>query len=68
MKKINPCLTLESSGDISEVGNTTTNNQDLALRVLMLAHKSEDGTGIVECLLLIGSAGVLACEQHLILM
>jgi hypothetical protein len=52
--------TLEGRRDVGEVGNTTTDEEDLALGVLgSTEHKVEDGTGVVESLSLGGSTRVL---------
>lgn len=51
---------LECGGDICEVGNATTDEQNLTLRVLRSAeHEVKDGTGVVEGLGLSGSTRVL---------
>jgi hypothetical protein len=53
--------TLESGGDVGEVGNTTTDEQDLALGVYgSTEHEVKDGSGVVEGLGLGGSTRVLA--------
>jgi hypothetical protein len=53
--------TLESRGNVGEVGNTTANEEDLALLVLgSTEHEVEDGAGVVESLGLRRSTRVLA--------
>ena len=53
--------TLEGRGNIGEVGNATTDEQDLALRVLRRTeHEVKDGSCVVEGLCLCGSTRVLA--------
>lgn len=53
--------TLEGGGDVGEVGNTTTDEQDLALRVHGgTEHEVKDGSGVVEGLSLGGGTRVLA--------
>ena len=53
--------TLEGGGNVGEVGNTTTNEEDLALGVHgSTEHEVEDGSGVVEGLGLGGSTRVLA--------
>lgn len=59
--------TLEGRGDVCEVGNTTTNEEDLALGVLGSAdHEIQDGLGVVEGLRLGGSTRVLTVVGELI--
>jgi hypothetical protein len=58
--------TLEGAGNVGEVGNTTTDEEDLALGVERgTQHQVEDGTGVVESLSLGGSAGVLSVVSKL---
>ena len=53
--------TLEGGGDVGEVGNTTTDEEDLALGVHgSTEHEVKDGSGVVEGLGLGGSTRVLA--------
>lgn len=58
--------TLEGRGDVGEVGNTTTDEEDLAVGVGGGAqHQVEDRAGIVEGLGLGGSTGVLTVVGEL---
>jgi hypothetical protein len=58
--------TLECRCDIGEVGNTTTDEQDLALFVLRSAeHEVEDSAGVVEGLSLGGGTRVLTVVGEL---
>lgn len=58
--------TLEGGGNVGEVGNTTTDEEDLAVGVDGRAqHQVEDGTGVVEGLGLGGSTGVLTVVGEL---
>jgi hypothetical protein len=53
--------TLEGGGDVGEVGNTTTDEQNLALGVHgSTEHEVKDGSGVVEGLSLGGGTRVLA--------
>ena len=53
--------TLEGRGNVGEVGNTTTNEENLALGVHgSTEHEVKDGSSVVEGLGLGGSTGVLA--------
>jgi hypothetical protein len=59
--------TLESGGDVGEVGNTTTDEENLALGVLRSTeHKIEDSASVVEGLSLSGSTGVFTIIGKLV--
>lgn len=59
--------TLECAGDVGEVGNTTTNEEDLALVGQGSAeHEIEDGAGVVVGLRLGGSTRVLTVVGELV--
>lgn len=58
--------TLESAGNVGEVGNTTADEEDLAIGVCGgTQHQVEDSAGVVEGLCLSGSAGVLSVVSKL---
>lgn len=58
--------TLESRGDVGKVGNTSTDEENLALWVLRSTeHEVEDSTGVVEGLCLGGSTRVLTVVGEL---
>lgn len=58
--------TLEGGGDVGEVGNTTTDEEDLALGVHgSTEHEVEDSSGVVEGLGLGGGTRVLAVVGEL---
>lgn len=58
--------TLESAGDVGEVGNTTTDEENLAFGVLRCAqHQVEDRAGVVVGLRLRGGAGVFTVVGEL---
>jgi hypothetical protein len=59
--------TLEGRSDVGEVGNTTTDEENLALRVLRSTeHKIKDSASVVEGLSLSGSTGVFTVVGELI--
>lgn len=58
--------TLESAGNVGEVGNTTTDEEDLTLGVLgSTEHEVQDGASVLEGLVLGGSTGVLSVVGEL---
>ena len=58
--------TLEGGGDVGEVGNTTTDEEDLALGVHGCSEEEvEDGSSVVESLGLGGSTGVFTVVGEL---
>ena len=58
--------TLESGSDVGEIGNTTTDKEDLAVGVDGRAqHQVENGAGVVESLSLSGSTGVFTVVGEL---
>lgn len=50
----------ERGGHVGEVGNASTNDQDLATRIHLPGHEGEEGLGVVVGLLLTWSSGVFS--------
>lgn len=56
---------LERSGNVGEVGDATTNDEDLAFLVLFLGHQPQNGFGVLVGLLLARGTRVLAVVGQL---
>ena len=60
-----PHDSLEGGGHVGKVGNTSANNEHLAVRMLLPGHEGQDGSCVVVGLLLGGRPGVFSVVGQL---